>query len=1118
MLGISEEVARRTIQNTTQLCPRNTTSISLNRRYPVNDRMLRYRHFDVNMFGDTMFAARRHGKSIRNYTCAQVFATDFGYIQAYPMEYERDMPRVFKLLFKEVGVPKKMIVDGARSQIKGETRKECDKAGCTVVELEKDTPAANRAERAIQEIKVGVREDLKRSGCPVIFWCYCLERRILINNRISKNSFELGGKTPHSYLTGELSDISSICHFEWYEWVKFRKTGEGFPISSEKLGRCLGPAKNQGSVMSQSVLTDSGEVLPIQTLRRLNESEVNNEFEKEIRKEYDMRIKTRYGDHRGPPPNWLIRRRRQDDGEQYEDPFWEVDEAEERREFLYRDGRNEPHEMPELDGISDLDKYINAEVSLPHGNKIERGIVMSRVTDGKGNPVGTYDPNPIVDSRVYEVMFPDGTVSQYSANIIAESLYSEVDEDGRVSQVLDEIIDVEEMPDAIQEPDGFIRDKNGSEKRIVTTKGWNFKVRWKDGDSSWIPLKDMKESYPVKVAEFVINRGLEKKPAFAWWVPHVMKKRKLIVSKLKSRMRKKTHKFGLEVPASVEEAYQIDERNGNTFWREAIKKEMRNVMVAFHFMNDDEKLPVNAREIEVHMIFDVKMDLTRKARLVAGGHKTPDPEETTYAGVITRESVRIVLTYAALHGLDVWGADILNAFVTAPTSECYYVICGPEFGSELLGRTAMIKRALYGMKSAARDFRNHLRECMEHLGYKSCLADPDLWYRKTKDNYGRDYYEYMLFYVDDCLMVSHLPKEGLNQLNKYFPLKPESVGPPQLYLGSKLSRIELPNGVNAWSMGASKYIQNAIGNVEKILAKKGMKLRNKVNTPLSPNYRPECDLSEECGEEDHRVYMSLIGILRWMVELGRIDITCEVSMMASYCCMPRKGHLEQVFHIFGYLKAHHNSRIVFDPTYPIIDEEMFPRKSWKQFYGDTEEAIPLNAPEPLGKELLIRIYVDADFAGDQLTRRSRTGYIVMVNSAPVFWYSKKQSSMETSSFGSEFIAMKSACEYAKSLRYKMRMMGIRVSNPCFIYGDNQSVLWNTSIPESMLKKKTSSVAYHYVREGVSRDEWRTSYIKSSDNPADILTKNLPAGINRYRKVRMIMFDIYPKQDEETLQN
>ena len=81
-------------------------------------------------------------------------------------------------------------------------------------------------------------------------------------------------------------------------------------------------------------------------------------------------------------------------------------------------------------------------------------------------------------------------------------------------------------------------------------------------------------------------------------------------------------------------------------------------------------------------------------------------------------------------------------------------------------------------------------------------------------------------------------------------------------------------------------------------------------------------------------------------------------------------------------------------------------------------------------------------------------------------------------------------------------MGMFVNNPCFVFGDNQSVMWNTSVPESVLKKKTSSASYHFVREGVSRDEWRTAYVKSQDNPADLMTKNLAAGINRYKKVKM----------------
>ena len=311
-------------------------------------------------------------------------------------------------------------------------------------------------------------------------------------------------------------------------------------------------------------------------------------------------------------------------------------------------------------------------------------------------------------------------------------------------------------------------------------------------------------------------------------------------------------------------------------------------------------------------------------------------------------------------------------------------------------------------------------------------------------------------------------------------------------------------------MSASQYTQEAVRNVEVHLKNKGMSLKKGSNSPLTTNYRPELDTSPELDVYDSSYYASLIGVLRWLVELGRIDITCETSMMSSFVAMPRKGHLQQLFHMFSYLKSHHNARMVFDPSYPNINEDEFPKRRWKQFYGDTKEAIPPNAPVPLGKEFIMRCFVDADFAGDQISQRSRSGFIVLLNTAPVYWFSKKQSTIETSSFGSEFCAMKQCCEYLRGLRYKLRMMGIPVNNPCFIYGDNQSVLWNTSVPDSTLKKKSSSVAYHFVREGVSRDEWRTSYIKTMENPSDILTKPLPAGINRYRKVRMILYDIYPE--------
>ena len=139
-------------------------------------------------------------------------------------------------------------------------------------------------------------------------------------------------------------------------------------------------------------------------------------------------------------------------------------------------------------------------------------------------------------------------------------------------------------------------------------------------------------------------------------------------------------------------------------------------------------------------------------------------------------------------------------------------------------------------------------------------------------------------------------------------------------------------------------------------------------------------------------------------------------------------------------------------------------------YGECTEDIPGNAPEPRGIGFTMQAFVDADHAGDTITRRSRTGFIIMLNSAPIFWFRKKQTSCEISSFGSEFIAMTQCCEYIRGLRYKLRMMGVPVEGPTYIFGDNQSVLSNTSKPHSNLKKKSSSISYHFVRERVAKDE------------------------------------------------
>jgi hypothetical protein len=169
--------------------------------------------------------------------------------------------------------------------------------------------------------------------------------------------------------------------------------------------------------------------------------------------------------------------------------------------------------------------------------------------------------------------------------------------------------------------------------------------------------------------------------------------------------------------------------------------------------------------------------------------------------------------------------------------------------------------------------------------------------------------------------------------------------------------------------------------------------------------------------------------------------------------------------------------------------------------------VPPNAPAPRGKDVDLRMFVDSDHAGDKRVRRSRTGFLIYLNMSLVTWFSKKQSTIETSVFGAEFVAMKQGMETLRGIRYKLRMMGVELTGPSYIYGDNMSVIHNTQRPESTLKKKSNAVCYHAVREAVAMGECLTGHVSTNDNPADLCTKLIPGGQKRDHLAGLILYDI-----------
>ena len=152
------------------------------------------------------------------------------------------------------------------------------------------------------------------------------------------------------------------------------------------------------------------------------------------------------------------------------------------------------------------------------------------------------------------------------------------------------------------------------------------------------------------------------------------------------------------------------------------------------------------------------MYFRHKYRFFSVGHTTNPPAGSTYARAVSRESVRIAFTIAALNDLENFAADIQNAYLNATFSEKIVFTFGPEFGSDQKGKTKVVVRDLYGLRSSGSAFCNHLACCMEALNYFPCRAYPGVWMLKARKSDVNEYYEYMILYVDDCLEISEAPK------------------------------------------------------------------------------------------------------------------------------------------------------------------------------------------------------------------------------------------------------------------------------------------------------------------------------------------------------------------------
>ncbi|KAI2502896.1 Reverse transcriptase (RNA-dependent DNA polymerase) [Fragilaria crotonensis] len=888
--GISIPRAQRTLRVTTQRGVRSAI-LPISRRYRA-DRMFAVKRLNGKFATDTAYGKI---KSLRGNVGSQLFSHKCGFKACYPLQKVdgNSVGDALTQFISDYGVPERLTFDGASVQTGPKTRF-MDAIRRYEIKYHVSGPRRpneNPAEQGIHELKKRWYRLMLKKKVPPRLWDYGFTWVCETDNVCANMSRYADGRTPLEIITGDTPDISEYLDFDFYDWVLYRSNAG---LGEVEVARWIGVSHRVGRLMSYWLLPESGIPISATTVQRMTNDEKTTDEMKKRMIQYDERLQrifeTQSADLtrtlRDIHPSYVIDP--EDEDAAFFDEFTRViDDAR-----LKHADENTTHDTEVTS-----DPYVGMEMALSRDadGALVHATVRRRVRDEDGKPVGIAHTNPLLDSRKYEVHYLDGQIEELTANLIAENLMAQVDEEGRRQMMLSDIIDHRVLPDAIPQSQGTYVNTYGVKRRKTTTRGWELLVEWRDGSSDWVTLKDLKDSYPVELAIYATTHKLGDEPAFAWWVPYTLRKQKRILQKVKTKYWARTHKYGIRIPKSIKEAMEIDKEMGNTLWMDAIKLEMRNVRIAFEEFDGDPSTLVGYTQITGHLVFDVKLgeNFRRKARYCADGHKTGAPASVTYSTVVSRDSVRILLTIAALNDLDILGADVQNAFLTAPNKEKCWMIAGPEFGSEE-GKTFLVVKALYGLKSASFSFWSYMAEKLTSMGFLSSMADPDVWLRAATKSDGESYYEYVLMYVDDILAISCDARSILEEIQVTFKFKNGRIEAPEFYLGAKLQKKDI-NGFQCWTVTSQDYVKAAVKNVEETIKRSGRRLpTSNIDTPMNITFSPEMDITEDLNEDDVTYFQELIGVLRWATEIGRVDILLEVSLLSQYQASPREGHMDQV--------------------------------------------------------------------------------------------------------------------------------------------------------------------------------------------------------------------------------
>ncbi|KAL7564900.1 hypothetical protein ACA910_009389 [Epithemia clementina (nom. ined.)] len=635
---------------------------------------------------------------------------------------------------------------------------------------------------------------------------------------------------------------------------------------------------------------------------------------------------------------------------------------------------------------------------------------------------------------------------------------------------------------------------------------YNVLVEWETGETTCEPLSLIADDDPITCAVYGKKHGLLDEPGWKHLKRYTKTSKRLIRAAKQSRIKQTCHsvkyQFGFQIPCDYKEAVDLDNKNGNTKWQDAVELELLQIS-SYETFKDHGKAkwengkvtnaPPGYQKIRVHLVFAVQHDGRHKARLVADGHLTKEPVETIYSGVVSIRNLRITIFLAELNELELWGADIGNAHLEALTGEKTFILAGPEF-KELEGHILIMHKALYGLKSSGARWHDRLFDVLSEIGFSPSKADPDIWLKKAPDG---SFYDYIAVYVDDLVIASKNPEQICTILKQKYKFKIKGDGPIDFHLGCQYKCD--PDGTLV--ADPRKYVEKMIDTYERIFGSKP----KKAKPPLPPGDHPELDESDLLEDVGIQHCQTMIGQLQWVITIGCFDVFVATMTLSRFRAAPRKGHLERAKRIYGYLLLLHDGAIRFqtgEPDYSSLPEQLH---DWaRTVYGNAKELVPEDCPEPLGHLVTLTHFKDANLMHDLVTGRSVTAILLFINGTPIDWYSKRQSTVETATFGSEFVSARSAVDQASEFRNTLRYLGVPIRGKSYLFGDNKSVVTNATLPYSILSKRHHLLSYHRVREAIAAN-WLAFYWKESKtNPADILSK-LWDFVTVWSMLKMLLF-------------